>query len=81
VFSSSFRELVFLLSLVCSDAFVWDWQEIRGRCNDTCEVTVESRSYCKRCRLLKCFAVGMKRELILSKTMHLLLAVQCPITH
>jgi len=45
-----------------------DWQEIRGRCNGTCEVTVESRSYCKRCRLRKCFTVGMKRELILSKS-------------
>ena len=41
-------------------------QEIRGRCEGRCEVTVESRSYCKRCRLQKCFTVGMKRELILS---------------
>ena len=42
-------------------------QEIRGRCEGKCEVTVESRSYCKRCRLAKCFNVGMNRDLILSK--------------
>lgn len=43
------------------------FKEIKGRCNGTCDVTVESRSYCKRCRLQKCFKVGMKRELILSE--------------
>lgn len=42
------------------------FKEIRGRCEGRCEVTVESRSYCKRCRLQKCFKVGMKRELILN---------------
>ncbi len=42
-------------------------QTIRGRCEGKCEVTVESRSYCKKCRLAKCFTVGMKKELILSE--------------
>lgn len=42
------------------------FKEIRGRCEGTCEVTMESRSYCKKCRLKKCFDVGMKRDLILN---------------
>lgn len=55
--------------ILVSVFFFYFLQEIRGRCEGKCEVTVESRSYCKRCRLQKCFAVGMKRELILSKTL------------
>ena len=47
---------------------VCDVQTINGRCSGDCEVTTESRSYCKRCRLKKCFTVGMKRDLILSKS-------------
>lgn len=43
------------------------FKEIRGRCEGKCEVTVESRSYCKHCRLQKCFVIGMKRELILNE--------------
>ncbi|KAK3581053.1 hypothetical protein CHS0354_013961 [Potamilus streckersoni] len=39
---------------------------IRGRCEGRCEVTVESRSFCKRCRLAKCFTVGMQKEMILN---------------
>ena len=39
---------------------------IRGRCEGQCEVTVESRSFCKRCRLAKCFAVGMRKDMILN---------------
>ncbi|KAL3885801.1 hypothetical protein ACJMK2_025838 [Sinanodonta woodiana] len=39
---------------------------IRGRCEGRCEVTIESRSFCKRCRLAKCFTVGMQREMILN---------------
>ncbi|XP_064595506.1 nuclear hormone receptor HR96-like isoform X2 [Liolophura sinensis] len=39
---------------------------IRGRCQGHCEVTVESRSFCKRCRQQKCFAVGMRKDMILN---------------
>ncbi|KAK7499871.1 hypothetical protein BaRGS_00008962 [Batillaria attramentaria] len=31
-----------------------------------CDVNVESRSFCKRCRLAKCFTVGMRRDMILN---------------
>lgn len=40
---------------------------IRGRCEGRCEVTVESRSFCKRCRLAKCFTVGMRKDMILNE--------------
>ncbi|XP_013380491.1 nuclear hormone receptor HR96 isoform X1 [Lingula anatina] len=40
--------------------------EIKGRCNSDCEVTPESRSYCKHCRLRKCFKAGMKKDLIMT---------------
>ncbi|KAK6173682.1 hypothetical protein SNE40_017090 [Patella caerulea] len=39
---------------------------IRGRCEGKCEVTIESRSFCKRCRQAKCFSVGMRRDMILN---------------
>ncbi|GFO47065.1 vitamin D3 receptor a [Plakobranchus ocellatus] len=42
-------------------------KNIRGRCEGHCEVTVESRSFCKRCRLAKCFTVGMRKDMILNE--------------
>ncbi|KAK3107798.1 hypothetical protein FSP39_022420, partial [Pinctada imbricata] len=40
---------------------------IRGRCEGKCDVTTESRSFCKRCRLAKCFSVGMRKDMILNE--------------
>ncbi|OWF55407.1 vitamin D3 receptor-like isoform X2 [Mizuhopecten yessoensis] len=40
---------------------------IRGRCEGKCDVNVESRSFCKRCRLQKCFTVGMRKDMILNE--------------
>ena len=50
--------------------FQFYFQTIRGRCEGKCDVTVESRSFCKRCRLAKCFTVGMRKDMILSKLCH-----------
>lgn len=41
-------------------------QEMYSRCDERCVISVQSRSHCKHCRLLKCFGVGMRAELILS---------------
>ncbi|KAH3878028.1 hypothetical protein DPMN_001908, partial [Dreissena polymorpha] len=38
---------------------------IRGRCEGKCDINVESRSFCKRCRLAKCFTIGMRKDMIL----------------
>ncbi|CAH1796342.1 unnamed protein product [Owenia fusiformis] len=47
------------------------FKNIRGRCDGTCEVVVETRSFCKKCRLQKCFTVGMRAHMILSDTQKL----------
>ncbi|KJH49797.1 zinc finger, C4 type [Dictyocaulus viviparus] len=45
-----------------------DLQEREIRCpfNEQCEINVVSRRFCQRCRLAKCFDVGMKKEWIMS---------------
>lgn len=42
-------------------------KEFRCLFKDDCEVNVRTRRFCQRCRLHKCFAIGMKKECILSE--------------
>ncbi|CAF5015228.1 unnamed protein product, partial [Rotaria magnacalcarata] len=41
-------------------------EKFRCRNNDSCVVTPVTRKRCKRCRLTKCFKVGMRKEWILT---------------
>ncbi|KAJ1350903.1 Zinc finger, C4 type (two domains) [Parelaphostrongylus tenuis] len=41
-------------------------REIRCPFNEQCEINIVSRRFCQRCRLAKCFGVGMKKEWIMS---------------
>lgn len=41
-------------------------KEIRCPFNEQCEINMVSRRFCQRCRLTKCFTVGMKKEWIMS---------------
>lgn len=42
-------------------------KEIRCPFNEECEINMVSRRFCQRCRLTKCFNVGMKKEWIMSE--------------
>ncbi|XP_037282443.1 nuclear hormone receptor HR96 isoform X4 [Rhipicephalus microplus] len=42
-------------------------KEFRCLFKDDCEVNTRTRRFCQRCRLQKCFAIGMKKECILSE--------------
>lgn len=42
-------------------------KEIRCPFNEQCEINMVSRRFCQRCRLTKCFTVGMKKEWIMSE--------------
>jgi nuclear receptor subfamily 1 group I len=35
--------------------------------NENCEITVVTRRFCQKCRLEKCFKIGMKKEYIMSE--------------
>ncbi|XP_063704782.1 nuclear hormone receptor HR96 [Culicoides brevitarsis] len=36
--------------------------------NQNCEITVVTRRFCQKCRLTRCFDIGMKKEYIMSET-------------
>ncbi|KAL3110064.1 hypothetical protein niasHT_015667 [Heterodera trifolii] len=42
-------------------------KEIRCPFNEQCDINILSRRFCQRCRLQKCFNVGMKKEWIMSE--------------
>lgn len=42
-------------------------KEIRCPFNEQCDINQVSRRFCQRCRLTKCFSVGMKKEWIMSE--------------
>ncbi|CAG2109224.1 unnamed protein product, partial [Medioppia subpectinata] len=42
-------------------------QEYKCPFDDKCKVDIKTRKFCRRCRLRKCYAVGMKQEWILNE--------------
>lgn len=42
-------------------------KEFRCLFKDDCEVNTRTRRFCQKCRLQKCFSIGMKKECILSE--------------
>lgn len=42
-------------------------KEFRCLFNGDCEITVVKRRFCQKCRLDKCFAIGMRKEYIMSE--------------
>nr|CAD7424992.1 unnamed protein product [Timema monikensis] len=43
------------------------FQEFRCPFSENCQITVVTRRFCQRCRLAKCFAVGMRKDYIMSE--------------
>ncbi|CAF1320743.1 unnamed protein product [Rotaria sp. Silwood1] len=46
---------------------LFNTDRLKCRRDGTCEITLETRRRCKSCRLKKCFAVGMRKEWILTE--------------
>nr|CAD7461607.1 unnamed protein product [Timema tahoe] len=42
-------------------------KEFRCPFSEKCQITVVTRRFCQRCRLAKCFAVGMRKDYIMSE--------------
>ncbi len=61
---------LYVLSLCLCSQSVSVFQDVFGRCEGRCDVSVENRAYCKRCRMTKCLEMGMRREMLLSKYLH-----------
>ncbi|XP_054169201.1 nuclear hormone receptor HR96-like [Oppia nitens] len=42
-------------------------QKYKCRFGDNCQINVKTRKFCKKCRLKKCFAIGMNKDWILNE--------------
>ncbi|XP_012260110.2 uncharacterized protein LOC105688403 isoform X2 [Athalia rosae] len=49
--------------------FMFDWFQRDFRCpfTENCEITVVTRRFCQKCRLDKCFSIGMRKEYIMTE--------------
>lgn len=66
----SFEEMLYVLRLALNTKHppsTWLFQEFKCPYSEDCEINSVSRRFCQKCRLRKCFTVGMKKEWILNE--------------
>lgn len=47
--------------------FLLLFQEFRCPFNENCDIAILTRRFCQRCRLMKCLAIGMRKDYIMSE--------------
>ena len=66
-FSTNLSTAISIFCLICVCVCVCVTQEhFKCAYDYTCKMDLSNRRFCKRCRLGKCFQIGMRREYILS---------------